>query len=125
MTRDKPSLYTGFVGEDRSQRVRKRLRVLYGEGADQRLGFTTNLSRTGCCINAALVFAAGTRVRGTLELPHGHNISFEAEVVWSRKFAGQASLRVPNVMGLCFVSSLGEVYEHFVHDLLRAQISAA
>src|SRR5689334_19174997 len=68
LTQDKPSLYTGFVGEDRSQRVRKRLRVLYGEGADQRLGFTTNLSRTGCCINAALVFAAGTRVRGTLEL---------------------------------------------------------
>ncbi|MDY0292105.1 MAG: PilZ domain-containing protein [Desulfuromonadaceae bacterium] len=66
-------------------RMRKRIRVLYGPRTPSKVGFTSDISESGLCIQTFLVYNPGTILLVELELPSGEVVRIEGRVHWSRK----------------------------------------
>jgi PilZ domain len=105
--RDPPPRYSRCmaVGQKRSMtRLRKRLQVKFEKkegGAG--MGFTENVSATGMLVHSNFICKPGTSLTGTLQMPGGGEVRFEAQVRWASKAEGPLAQLVKNSMGLRFV----------------------
>jgi hypothetical protein len=84
-------------------RLRRRMQIKFEGTSGAGMGFTENVSATGLLVHSSHVFAPGTAVHGTLQLPGGNQVHFEAQVRWSRRAEGPLAQLLSNSMGLCFL----------------------
>lgn len=80
------------------ERVNTRLRVLYGIGSTDRIGYTENISLGGLYINTNQVLKAGERLLLRIEFPR-RAILKRGEVMWS--------IRVPEHQRSTMVCGIG------------------
>ena len=66
-------------------RTGKRLFVRFGNGKDEKVAFTTDLSKNGLCIKTSYVFNPGTHLRIQLTLPDNKVIELAGEVRWAKQ----------------------------------------
>ncbi len=84
-------------------RFRKRLQVNFeGKGASG-IGFTENVSATGMLVRSNAVCAPGTSLKGTLQLPGGGEVRFEAQVRWAHRAEGALAGLRKSSMGVRFL----------------------
>ncbi len=109
------------------RRLRKALSVrLHWQGHEQ-AATTIDLSAGGMLLSARSIIAPGTHVFGTLVIPNGPEMTFEAQVRWAQ----QADKRVPalaaslNRMGLRFDSAPAEAYYQLLSFLWKRSSSRA
>jgi steroid delta-isomerase-like uncharacterized protein len=86
------------------KRFRKRLQVTFEGKGGAGMGFTENVSATGMLVRSNAVCAPGTPVRGTLQLPDGGEVRFEAQVRWSHRAEGALAGLKKSSMGLRFMT---------------------
>ncbi|MBN2644127.1 MAG: pilus assembly protein PilZ [Desulfuromonadaceae bacterium] len=89
-------------------RYRKRLRVLYGPEIPSKVGFTSNVSETGLCIQNFVVYPPGTMLLMEAELPDGEIVRMEGRVQWARKVPPALLRKVKYAgMGIRIVNFIG------------------
>ncbi len=81
-------------------RVRKRIKLHYGEEGKMRTAFTEDFSPSGLFIKAAIVHAPNSIIEIELCLDNGETIAFEARVMWAKRVP-------PNLMRLSRKSGMG------------------
>ena len=69
-----------MLDKRKSRRLKRRLRVIFGEGDEKKPGYTTNLSPAGFSINSTFVYPAGSRVQGRIWFAEGNEVDFVARV---------------------------------------------
>ncbi len=84
-------------------RLRKRLQIKFEGASGSGVGFTENVSATGLLVHSSHVCAPGVAVQGTLQLPDGGQVHFEAQVRWSRRAEGPLAQLQKSLMGLRFL----------------------
>lgn len=93
----------------RKPRVRRRMRVLYGPWIPSKVGFTTDISETGLCIQTFGVYNPGSTLLIELELPSGHTARIEGRVHWARKVPPNMLRKVKYAgMGIKVVNFIGD-----------------
>lgn len=90
----------GAPEKRRDKRYKRRLRVVFEADGTRAGGYTTNVSAKGMQVTAAVVFPAGSRIRGRIELPDGKEIPLHALVRWAVKTQGTFSIMREKSMGL-------------------------
>jgi hypothetical protein len=84
-------------------RLRKRLQIKFEGKTGSGVGFTENISPTGLLVNSNFTVAPGTTLTGTLQLPNGGEVRFEAQVRWARRAEGPLAQLIKSQMGLRFM----------------------
>src|SRR5690242_7171120 len=105
-------------GKRMERRIRRRLRVVFGEGGARRQGYTTNLSAHGLSISSTFVYPAGSHLHGRVTLGEGVEAAFTAQVRWVRKLRSSLVLHGQSAMGLTLLESPGDAYFLFVGSAL-------
>lgn len=90
----------GTFEKRREKRSRRRLRVVFEVDGAHSGGYTTNVSLRGMQATGAVVFPTGTVLKGTIELPDGRLVPFDAKVRWAIKGAGTFATLHQKSMGL-------------------------
>lgn len=99
----KPPPVFSIAGVKPMTRYRKRMQVGFEGKAGSGVGFTENVSATGMLLHSNFVCAAGTALRGRIQLPSGGEVRFEAEVRWARRAEGALAGLTKSSMGLRFL----------------------
>lgn len=97
----------------REKRFKRRLRVVFEADGSKVGGYTTNVSPRGMQVTTALVFPAGSVVKGRIELPDGKELLVDAKVRWAIKTQGIQLMRQTS-MGL---ELLGKVPDELIRML--------
>lgn len=92
------------------RRVKKRLQVVFEVEGQTRNGVTVDLSTGGMLIESRMISAPGTGLRGTLVLPSGEKMPFEAEVRWAYRVPSELQRVQLSTMGIQFVGLPEEPY---------------
>ena len=93
----------------RKARVRRRLRVLYGTQIPSKVGFTSDISESGLCIQTFIVYKPGETLLIEMELPGGELLRLEGRVHWARKVP-------PNMLRKVKYSGMGVKVINFIGD---------
>lgn len=93
----------------RKPRIRKRLRVLYGPQIPSKVGFTSDVSETGLCVQTFAVYKPGSNLLVELQLPSGSVVRIEGRVHWARKVP-------PNLLRKVKYAGMGIKIINFVGD---------
>src|SRR5205814_10254801 len=99
-------------------RLRRRLRVVFGEGEENRHGYTTNLSAHGLSIGSTFVYPAGSRLHCRVTLGEGVGAEFVGQVRWVRKLRGSLVLHGQSAMGLTLLEVPDQAYFLFIGSAL-------
>ncbi|MDY0204969.1 MAG: PilZ domain-containing protein [Desulfovibrio desulfuricans] len=92
----------------RKPRIRKRLRVLYGPQIPSKIGFTSDISETGLCVQTFLVYPPGSVLLLELHLDERHVMRLEGRVHWARKVPPNLLRKVKYAgMGIKILNFLG------------------
>jgi hypothetical protein len=87
---------------ERAIRHRRRIPVQFGEGADTNcIGFTSNVSATGCYISTTKVLRPGTRLTLSFEV-EGRTFVIGGQVRRAYKSSGTFARVKPSGMGVHF-----------------------
>jgi predicted thioesterase len=100
----------------RNHRLRRRLRLLFHDGKQERVGFTRDVSATGLSLVSTIVLLPGTRMRIQLTLRSGQEVDIEAEVRWARKVPAGLGVNAQNSMGVHFLTPPGALWATFLAD---------
>lgn len=93
----------------RKPRVRKRMRALYGPKIPSKVGFTSDISESGLCIQTFVVYKPGSSMLIELELPSGEVVRIDGRVHWARKVP-------PNLLRKVKYAGMGVKIVNFIGD---------
>ncbi len=104
-----------MVDKRRKPRKRERLRVLYGPKTPSKVGFTSNISETGLCVQTFAVYNPGSYLLLEVQLPCGGVVKIEGRVHWARKVPPNLLHKVKYAgMGIKIVNFNGDA-EPYLH----------
>jgi len=81
------------------ERLRRRLRVRFGTGEPESVGFTANFSTSGLYVATSSVLAPNSKLQLEIEGPDGV-IRMRGRVVWAKNSPVRFSQSMPSGMGI-------------------------
>jgi hypothetical protein len=94
----------------REKRLKKRVLVKFGESVLERIGFTSNLSKSGLYINSTQIYPSGRKIQILLS-DGNYNFSLKGEVKWSIKYPSHFHSYIPSGMGIIIKEAPGDYYD--------------
>ncbi len=92
----------------RKERVRRRVRVMYGPEMPSKVGFTSDISETGLCIKTFIVYKPGDILLLEMEAPDGDVVRMEGRVHWARRVPPNMLRKVKHAgMGVKIINFAG------------------
>jgi hypothetical protein len=93
----------------RKPRIRKRMRVKYGPRIPSKMGFTSDISESGLCVQTFAVYRPGEHLLIELELPSGRSLRLEGRVHWARRVPPNLLRKVKYAgMGIKIINFIGD-----------------
>ncbi|MDD2557393.1 MAG: PilZ domain-containing protein [Desulfuromonadaceae bacterium] len=98
-----------MIDKRRKPRKRERMRVWYGPQTPSKIGYTSDISESGLCVQAFAVYNPGSYLQLKLHLPCGFIVEIEGRVHWARKVPPNLLHKVKYAgMGIKIVNFIGE-----------------
>ena len=102
------------VDERRTKRTTRRLMVRFGQGSNEKTGFTRNISETGLFLQTGAVFSPGSTIQVSVHFPE-KTWTLWARVAWAKRVPPQLTHILECGMGVHFVEP-GEEWRGFFED---------